>query len=102
MKPLMPSGVITIFLRCGPALHGKGGTHTFGGSGSLPSGRCQRYVREERAIAQAREAMVRADQALGDALAPVGGALEPGHELADRTAAVLAAYRELTRDTPSS
>jgi len=66
------------------------------------SGRCQRYVREERAIAQAREAMVRADQALGDALAPVGGALEPGHELADRTAAVLAAYRELTRDTPSS
>jgi len=66
------------------------------------SERCQRYVREERAIARAREAVLRADQALGDALAPVDGALEPGHELADRTAAVLAAYRELTRDTPSS
>jgi hypothetical protein len=66
------------------------------------SERCQRYVREERAIARAREAVLRADQALGDALAPVDGELEPGHELADRTAAVLAAYRELTRDTPSS
>jgi hypothetical protein len=66
------------------------------------SERCQRYVREERAIARAREALLRADQALNDALAPVEGALEPGHELADRTAAVLAAYRELTRDNPSS
>jgi hypothetical protein len=66
------------------------------------SERCQRYVREERAIARAREAVLRADQALGDALAPVDGALEPGRELADRTAAVLAAYRELTRDTSSS
>src|SRR6266536_4043579 len=28
--------------------------------------RCQRYVREERAIARAQEAVLRADQALGD------------------------------------
>jgi hypothetical protein len=61
---------------------------------------CQRYVREELAISRAREAVRRADQALGEALTPVGGALEPGHELADRTAAVLDAYRELTRDQP--
>lgn len=66
------------------------------------SERCQRYVREERAIARAREAVLHADQALGDTLAPMDGALEPGHELADRTAAVLDAYRELTRDTSSS
>src|SRR3989440_2980469 len=59
--------------------------------------RCERYVREERAIARARDAVLRADQALGDARVPVDGALEPGHELADRTAAVLDAYRELTR-----
>jgi hypothetical protein len=64
------------------------------------SQRCRRYVREERAIAHAREAVRRTDQALGDTLAPVDGAWEPGRELADRTAAVLAAYRELTRDTP--
>jgi hypothetical protein len=66
------------------------------------SERCQRYVREERAIARARDAVLRADQGLGDTLAPADGALEPGHELADRTAAVLAAYRELMRDTSSS
>ena len=66
------------------------------------SERCQRHVREERATARARQALLRADQALGDTLAPVEGSLQPGHELADRTAAVLAAYRELTRDTPSS
>jgi hypothetical protein len=54
-----------------------------------------------RAIARAREAVQRADQVLGDTLAPVDGALEPGHELADRTAAVLDAYRELTRHPPS-
>ena len=64
--------------------------------------RCERYVREERAIARARDAVLRADQALGDARVPVDGALEPGHELADRTAAVLDAYRELTRDIPPS
>jgi hypothetical protein len=66
------------------------------------SERCQRYVREERAIVRAREAVLRADQALGDTLAPGHGAPEPGHELADRTAAVLDAYRELTRHTPWS
>jgi hypothetical protein len=66
------------------------------------SERCQRYVREERAIAHAREALLRADRSLGDTLTPIHGALEPSRELADRTAAVLAAYRELTRDTPSS
>jgi hypothetical protein len=46
--------------------------------------------------------VLRADQALGDARVPVYGALEPGHELADCTAAVLDAYRELTRDIPPS
>jgi hypothetical protein len=61
---------------------------------------CQRYVREERAIAQAREALLRADQALGARLPPVHGAPEPGRELAERTAAVLDAYSELTRHTP--
>jgi hypothetical protein len=66
------------------------------------SERCQRYVREERAIGRARDAVLRADQALGDARAPVDRAREPGHELADRTAAVLDAYQELTRHTPSS
>jgi hypothetical protein len=66
------------------------------------SERCQRYVREERAIARARAAMLRADHTLGEALAPMDGALELGQELAERTAAVLAAYRELTRDTSSS
>jgi len=59
-------------------------------------------VREERAIGRAREAMLRADRALGDARAPEDGAREPGHELADRTAAVLDAYHELTRRTLSS
>jgi hypothetical protein len=63
--------------------------------------RCQRYVREERAIARARAAVQRADETLADALAPVDRALEPGHELADRTAAVLDAYHELTRDARS-
>jgi hypothetical protein len=62
---------------------------------------CQRYVREERAIARAGEALLRAEQAMGHALPPVKGAPEPGHDLADRTVAVLAAYRELTRDTPA-
>ncbi len=66
------------------------------------SERCQRYLREERAIIRARDAVRRADQVLGDTLAPADGAQEPGHELADRTAAVLDAYRELTRDTPSA
>jgi len=66
------------------------------------SERCQRYVREERAIGRAREAVLRADRALGDARAPEDGAREPGHELADRTAAVLDAYHELTRRTLSS
>ena len=61
------------------------------------SERCRRYVREERAIARAREAVLRADQALGDTPPPIGGAPEPGHELAERTAAVLDAYRELIR-----
>jgi hypothetical protein len=66
------------------------------------SGRCQRYVREERAIDVAREAVRRADQALGATPAPVDGAEVPGRELADRTAAVLDAYHELTRNTPAS
>jgi hypothetical protein len=64
------------------------------------AGHCQRYVREERAITRAREVVRRADQALGETLAPVDGALEPGRALTDRTAAVLDAYRELTRDPP--
>ncbi len=55
-------------------------------------------MREERAIARAREAVRRADQALGDTIPAVDGGREPGRELADRTAAVLEAYRELTRD----
>jgi hypothetical protein len=38
----------------------------------------------------------RADQALSDTRTPVPGEFE----LADRTAAVLAAYRELTREAP--
>ncbi len=66
------------------------------------SERCRRYVREERAIARAREAVLRADRALGDTLPPVDGGPEPGRELADRTAAVLAAYQELSRDVPVS
>ncbi len=66
------------------------------------SERCQRYVREERAIARARDAVLRADEALGDTPTPLPSTLEPGRELADRTAAVLAAYRELTRDTSTS
>ncbi len=66
------------------------------------SERCQRYVREERAIVRAREAVLRADQALGDTLASAHGAPEPSNELADRTAAVLDAYRDLTRHTPSA
>jgi hypothetical protein len=57
---------------------------------------CRRYVREDRAITRAREAVRRADQALSDTLTPVPGEFE----LADRTAAVLAAYRELTREAP--
>jgi hypothetical protein len=65
------------------------------------SERCERYVREERAVTRAREAVLRADQALGDTPAPADGALEPGHDLADRTSAVLDAYHELTRHTPS-
>jgi hypothetical protein len=66
------------------------------------SERCQRYEREERAIVRAREAVLRADQVLGDTRAPADSALEPGRELADRTTAVLDAYRELTRHTPSA
>jgi hypothetical protein len=66
------------------------------------SERCRRYIREQRAIGRAREVVLRADRALGDARAPGDGTHEPGHELADRTAAVLDAYHELTRHTPLS
>lgn len=58
--------------------------------------RCGRYLREERAIARAREAVRDADQTLS-VPGPLGDlALEPGNELAERTRAVLDAYRELT------
>jgi hypothetical protein len=66
------------------------------------SERCQRYVREERAIARAREALRRAHHAPGTPPTPVPGALEPARELAGHTTAVLAAYHELTRTTSPS
>lgn len=58
--------------------------------------RCERYLREERAIARAREAVRDADQTLTVPGQPTDLALEPGNELAERTRAVLDAYRELT------
>jgi hypothetical protein len=60
--------------------------------------RCQRYIREEQAIARAHKAVRSADQALGDPGPATDIALEPGNELAERTRAVLDAYRELTKD----
>jgi hypothetical protein len=56
---------------------------------------CGRFVAEQRALATARTAVARADRLLGRA-APVTLADGSGAELADRTRAVLAAYRELT------
>lgn len=58
--------------------------------------RCERYLREERAIARAREAVRDADQTLRVPGPLADPALEPGNELAERTRAVLDAYRELT------
>jgi hypothetical protein len=63
------------------------------------AGRCEQYIREEQAVARAREAVRRADQALGDPVPVADVTLEPGHELAERTRAVLDAYRELTGGT---
>jgi hypothetical protein len=58
--------------------------------------RCARYLREEQAIARARAAVRGADQALSEPGPLADIALEPGNELAERTRAVLDAYRELT------
>jgi hypothetical protein len=56
---------------------------------------CGRFVLEQDALAHARRAVLRADLVLGRA-APVAVAGNGSEELAERTRAVLSAYRELT------
>lgn len=61
---------------------------------------CQRFVREQQAIAQARDAVRSADQALGIVGVP-GSAVDLSDELGARTRGILNAYRDLTRDMGS-
>jgi hypothetical protein len=59
---------------------------------------CWRFVREQQAIAQAREAILGADSVLGSVAPSLAKPLEGSEELGERTRAVLNAYRELTED----
>ncbi|GGM11938.1 hypothetical protein ACFFX1_26045 [Dactylosporangium sucinum] len=56
---------------------------------------CRTFVREERVVRNARRSIERADLVLGRITPPDRTAPDPARELADRTQAVIGAYREL-------
>jgi hypothetical protein len=57
---------------------------------------CWRFVREQQAIAQVRDAIEGADSVLGSVAQAFGTPPDSSEELGERTRAVLNAYRELT------
>jgi hypothetical protein len=58
---------------------------------------CQRFIREQEAIARAREAVRNADQALG-IIGASGASIDLSDELSSRTRSILTAYRDLTKN----
>jgi hypothetical protein len=58
---------------------------------------CRRFIQEQQAIAQARNAVRRADQTLGSIVSPPNSP-DNSDDLSSRTRSILAAYRDLTRD----
>jgi hypothetical protein len=58
---------------------------------------CRRFIQEQQAIAQARNAVRRADQTLGSIVSPPNSS-DNSDDLSSRTRSILAAYRDLTRD----
>jgi hypothetical protein len=59
---------------------------------------CADFLLDQAAIAHARAAVRAADAVLGEASARLGGDADAGRDLAERTRAVLSAYRDLQRE----